>query len=399
MQCLCALLSLTYLAVGFSAARSHSATNGSSLHELLQVEGGQNGSGLYALDEGALADWRSLAGRKREGAERQHAAVRALLIFSYSVIIVVSLFGNVLVCHVVMKNKRVRSATSLFIANLAVADIFITLLNTPFTLVILYPLKPRMCTSQGAVCIVFIWLMASCFSLPHAIFQNLLTFVYSKDIVRSLCVPDFPDPSELYRQYLDLASFVLLYVLPLLMITAAYSAVARRLWRRNAIGDVTSEQYFLQRRKRKRTIKMLVLVVLVFAVCWFPLNCYVVLLSSHAIHSNNGIYFSFHWLAMSSTCYNPFIYCWLNQSFRAELTYLLSMCRNGRPGGRGGDSRGQETARMPPQLSGDHRAAWPESHASSRPSDHKESHALRTTSLGQSGKTDILSVEPIVNVS
>ncbi|XP_053507550.1 G-protein coupled receptor 83 [Ictalurus furcatus] len=436
-----ALRSLTCLAACLPGPHALGVSNGSSLHELLALaEAGSNGSSLYALDDGALADWRSLAWRKREGAEREHAAVRALLIFSYSVIIVVSLFGNVLVCHVVMKNKRSRSATSLFIANLAVADIFITLLNTPFTLVrfvnstwvfgrgmchisrfvqycslhvstltltaialdrrqvILYPLKPRMCTGQGAVCIVFIWLMASCFSLPHAIFQKLFTFVYSKDIVRSLCVPDFPDPSELYHQYLDLATFILLYMLPLLIITAAYSAVARRLWRRNAIGDVTSEQYFLQRRKRKRTIKMLVLVVLVFAVCWFPLNCYVVLLSSHAIHSNNAVYFSFHWLAMSSTCYNPFIYCWLNQSFRAELTYLLSMCRKGRARGRTSSGRGEEPDQRPLPLNSCHRAAWPESHASSQPSDHKESHALRTTSLGQSGKTDILSVEPIVTV-
>lgn len=219
--------------------------------------------------------------------------------------------------------------------------------------------------------------------------------LYSKDIVRSVCVPDFPDPSELYRQYLDLVSFVLLYVLPLVIITAAYSGVARRLWRRNTIGDVTSEQFFLQRRQRKRSIKMLVLVVVVFAVCWFPLNCYVVLLSSHAIHAHNGVYFSFHWLAMSSTCYNPFIYCWLNQSFRAELTYLLSMCRRRRGhGGRG------EPDREPPRADDDRMDAWPGSHASSRPSDREESHALRTTSLlGQSGKTDILSVEPIVTVA
>jgi len=41
----------------------------------------------------------------------------------------------VVVCHVVIKNKRMHSVTSLFIMNLAIADILITLLNTPFTLV------------------------------------------------------------------------------------------------------------------------------------------------------------------------------------------------------------------------------------------------------------------------
>lgn len=90
---------------------------------------------LLDFDEGMLADWRSLASRKRRGWESQDGGVKALLVAAYSLIIVVSLFGNSLVCHVVVKNKRTQSSTSLFIMNLAVADIFITVLNTPFTLV------------------------------------------------------------------------------------------------------------------------------------------------------------------------------------------------------------------------------------------------------------------------
>lgn len=130
-----------------------------------------------------------------------------------------------------------------------------------------------------------------------------------------MCVPDFPEPSDVYWQYIDLLTFVLLYLFPLLIITASYTSVACRLWRHNAIGDTTTAQHAAQRRKRRRTLTLLLLVVGAFAVCWFPLNCYVVLLSSHAIASSNALYFLFHWLAMSSTCYNPFIYCCLNPAF------------------------------------------------------------------------------------
>lgn len=70
--------------------------------------------------------------------ESHRPTIRALLIVAYSVIIVISLFGNVVVCHVVIKNKRMHSVTSLFIMNLAIADILITLLNTPFTLISLH---------------------------------------------------------------------------------------------------------------------------------------------------------------------------------------------------------------------------------------------------------------------
>ncbi|XP_035036614.2 probable G-protein coupled receptor 83 [Hippoglossus stenolepis] len=415
-------------------------------------------SGFFHLDfdEGLLEDWRSLASKKSRGGESQEGGVKVLLLAAYSLIIVVSLFGNILVCHVLVKNKRTQSATSLFIMNLAVADIFITVLNTPFTLVrfvnstwvfgrtmchisrfvqycslhvstltltaialdrrqvILHPLRPRRSQAQGRVWVVVIWIMATCFSLPHAIYQKLLTFTYSKEKERSLCVPDFPEPSDIYWQYIDLLTFILLYVLPLLIITASYTTVACRLWRHNAIGDTTTAQHATQRRKRRRTLAMLLLVVGVFAVCWFPLNCYVVLLSSQAIHSSNALYFCFHWLAMSSTCYNPFIYCCLNPTFRHELRLLYDMCR-----------RRQRVVGLEPELrpaaicTPCHRTAWPDNHESSRlrrdlpqpgqgssqqsgsSQSHnlKETHVLFTARKVLTGRADILSVEPIVAVS
>ncbi|XP_038854948.1 probable G-protein coupled receptor 83 [Salvelinus namaycush] len=466
MRGACLWLSLTYLAANPYGLGAREYNNSTVIGGVLFVdaEGLLNLSDPYTsnrtnvfsldLDEGTLADWRSMAGKKRYGGESQNGTVKSLLVVAYSVIIVISLFGNTLVCHVVIKNKRMHSATSLFIINLAVADILITLLNMPFTLVrfvnsswgfgkgmchisrfvqycslhvstltltaialdrrqvILHPLRPRMSPTRGVVCVILIWVMASCFSLPHAIYQKLLTFVYSKEKVRSLCVPDFPEPSDVYWQCIDLLTFILLYVLPLLIITAAYSTVARRLWRRNTIGDTTTAQFAVQRRKRRRTLAMLLAVVGVFAVCWFPLNCYVVLLSSQAIQSSNALYFCFHWLAMSSTCYNPFIYCCLNPAFRQELRLLLGMCQ------RRGRGRVGPVLVARPSCAPCHRAAWAESrtgfrpshasshpsHASSRPSHSssshqppKDRHAL--FSARHASKTDILSVEPIVAVS
>ncbi|KAG8447620.1 hypothetical protein GDO86_014939 [Hymenochirus boettgeri] len=360
-------------------------------------------------------------------AESQSSTVKALLIVAYSVIIVISLFGNILVCHVVIKNSRMQSATSLFIVNLAVADIMITLLNTPFTLVrfvsstwvfgklmchvsrfvqycsvhvsvltltaialdrhqvIMHPLKPRMSTVKGIICIIVIWFMASGFSLPHAVYQKLEQFFIGKT-VRMVCLPSFPYPADLFWKYLDLATFVLLYVLPLIVISITYTMVAKKLWLRNAIGDITMEQYYAHRRKKKMTLKMLMLVVVVFAVCWFPLNCYLVLMSSKVISSNNALYFAFHWFAMSSTCYNPFIYCWLNESFRSELKALLCVCR------RRGPSQSHALQSVSPPF----RHAWTENCNFKQGND---SQAAGSATNVNSGRTDISSVEPIVTVS
>ncbi|XP_066517522.1 G-protein coupled receptor 83 [Hoplias malabaricus] len=328
-------------------------------------------SRLQALNLSAL--WNlSSAAEPRYRADSQRPAVKALLAAAYSIIIIISLSGNTAVCHVVMKNKRMRSVTSIFIMNLAVADILITLLNTPFTLVrfvystwvfgrvmchisrfaqycsvhvsvltlvaiaidrhqvVMHPMKQRMSRLQGVVWVALIWMMATCFSLPHAIYQTLLRFEFGDQKVRMVCLPSFPDPSDLFWKYLDLTTFFLLFVLPLAIISVAYVVVAKKLWLRNAIGDVTLAQSTAHRRRKRMTMKMLMAVVLVFAVCWFPLNCYVVLLSSKIIQANNALYFCFHWLAMSSTCYNPFIYCWLNHSFRAELRTLPFLRRRGK---------------------------------------------------------------------
>ncbi|NWI54584.1 GPR83 protein, partial [Calyptomena viridis] len=193
--------------------------------------------------------------------------------------------------------------------------------------VILNPLKQRMSLTKGVLSISVIWLMAACFSLPHAIYQKLFQYNYREATVRSLCLPDFPEPAELVWKYLDLCTFLLLYLLPLLIISVTYTRLAKRLWLRNTIGDITMEQHLTHHRNKKKSIKMLMLVVVVFAVCWFPLNCYVVLISSLGIKTKNLLYFALHWFAMSSTCYNPFIYCWLNESFRSELRALLGLCQ------------------------------------------------------------------------
>ncbi|XP_072319740.1 G-protein coupled receptor 83-like [Eucyclogobius newberryi] len=459
------ILALVWLGTGGSAldnnslledgilSRAENPFNASSV----QTRNRTTGFFLLDLDEGLLEDWRSLASSRTRSGESQSRCVKGLLVAAYSLIIVISLFGNTLVCHVLVKNKRAQSPTSLFIMNLAVADIFITVLNTPFTLVrfvystwvfgrsmchisrfvqycslhvstltltaialdrrqvILHPLRPRMSLTQGGCWVAVIWIMGSCFSLPHAIYQQLLTFTYSKEKERRLCVPDFPEPSEVYWQYIDLLTFVLLYMLPLLIITASYTTVARRLWRHNAIGDTTIAQNATQRRKRRRTLAMLLVVVGVFAVCWFPLNCYVVLLSSQAIQSSNALYFCFHWLAMSSTCYNPFIYCCLNPTFRQELQLLLNMCKRRRP------VVGLEPECHPVEaVQPCHRTAWPDNDSSrSRPGEShpghsslqqnhsstshshnpKETHVVFSAREVLSGRTDIMSVEPIVAVS
>lgn len=117
------------------SARATEIPEGQAEEQSLEAALGVPNASRFFWNNYTFSDWQNFVGRRRYGAESQKPTVKALLIVAYSFIIIFSLFGNVLVCHVIFKNQRMHSATSLFIVNLAVADIMITLLNTPFTLV------------------------------------------------------------------------------------------------------------------------------------------------------------------------------------------------------------------------------------------------------------------------
>ena len=52
----------------------------------------------------------------------------------YSLIIFISLFGNLLVCYVILSKRRLRTrTTNILIANLTISDLLITTLNIPIT--------------------------------------------------------------------------------------------------------------------------------------------------------------------------------------------------------------------------------------------------------------------------
>jgi len=65
-----------------------------------------------------------------------------------------------------------------------------------------------------------------------------------------------------------------------------------------------------------QVVKMMIIVVVTFAICWLPYHVYFLatgwnkeLLRPKFIQQ---IYLSVMWLAMSPTMYNPIIYCCLN---------------------------------------------------------------------------------------
>ena len=67
---------------------------------------------------------------------------------------------------------------------------------------------------------------------------------------------------------------------------------------------------------------MLVTVVIIFSLCWLPYHVYFLASMSQPSVNQfkyiNLIFLISHWLAMSNSCCNPFIYCICSPTFRWE---------------------------------------------------------------------------------
>lgn len=183
-----------------------------------------------------------------------------LRIIFYGVICIVGTIGNTLVI-LAYRNPRMRSVTNLFIANLGVADLTVTLINVPLTVTyttlgrwpfgaflckaipyilgitifssvgtliaiaadryraIVHPLLPRIRTRHAIMIIAAIWIVAFICPTPLIIYQH---FKENQE-----CIEQWPTKKaqEIYTVML----FVALYVIPLIAISVLYFLICHNL--------------------------------------------------------------------------------------------------------------------------------------------------------------------------
>lgn len=78
-----------------------------------------------------------------------------------------------------------------------------------------------------------------------------------------------------------------------------------------------------------QVVKMLVIVVTMFGLCWLPLHIFTIVIDFYPSVLNYtspdeeklllGLYLGAHWLAMSNSFTNPIIYGFTNDSFRVSF--------------------------------------------------------------------------------
>uniref|UniRef100_A0A3B4XLQ2 Substance-P receptor n=1 Tax=Seriola lalandi dorsalis TaxID=1841481 RepID=A0A3B4XLQ2_SERLL len=280
---------------------------------------------------------------------------------AYSCIVIVSVVGNITVIWIIIAHKRMRTVTNYFLLNLAFAEASMSAFNTVinFTyavhnewyfglvycrfhnffpiaavfasiysmtaialdryMAIIHPLKQRMSSTETKVVVGVIWVLALLLAFPQYYYSNT-----DELPGRVVCYIDWPE----YKMYYVCVA-ILIYFLPLLVMGCAYLVVGLTLWASEIPGD-SSDRYKEQLTAKRKVVKMMIVVVCTFAICWLPYHVYFLLHQDFPEMFEEPfiqqVYLAIMWLAMSSTMYNPIIYCCLNDRFRAGFKQAFRCC-------------------------------------------------------------------------
>ncbi|GCB64699.1 cholecystokinin receptor type A-like isoform X2 [Scyliorhinus torazame] len=237
------------------------------------------------------------------------------------------------------------------------------------------PLKSRVwqTKSHAFKVITVTWLLSVVVMLPYPIYNTLVPFTRVNNSTGNMCRLLWPNDFTQQSWYIFL--LLILFLVPGIVMTIAYGLISRELYsgiqfemnrrKRSQVRKVSScgsdsrcedgDGCYIQNIKRnravemqrlsssnsvkadrprcnssaanlmakKRVIRMLIVIVIMFFICWTPIFCvnaWRAFDKSSADRLLSGTPISFiHLLSYTSACVNPIIYCFMNKRFRVAF--------------------------------------------------------------------------------
>ncbi|XP_033606134.1 gastrin/cholecystokinin type B receptor isoform X3 [Cryptotermes secundus] len=266
--------------------------------------------------------------------------VKTALVWIYSLTAALSVAGNVTVIVVLSFGKRSSGDLRAFLINLAVSDVTMAIFSIPFTYTMFmlgrWIFHPLFCSV--VIAMQHISVVVSVYTLT----------AIGIDRWHWECGEQWSSIED--GQTYTMLIFSVTFAVPLLSLAFTYTCVGRRLWLRASPGNADPTRDLTQLRAKRKIIKMLVTIVVLFALCWLPLQTFLLLyyfvpgFDSYQTDEERKVYalsyFACHWLANANSMVNPFVYCFMSDNFRADLRDLLTpRARNSRDSIRSASTR------------------------------------------------------------
>ncbi|XP_075224448.1 QRFP-like peptide receptor isoform X2 [Lycorma delicatula] len=218
---------------------------------------------------------------------------------------------------------------------------------------IVHPMRAKyVCTiSQARKIIIAIWIASFLLAVP-ILFIQVQMDVGSR-IKAYWCVRNFDD-RKLLRVY-ELYMLTLILILPTCVMAVTYSSICWEIWRvmkerchmTSGKATLTCESFPLSSKRHatfkttikaseeetgtvRQVIKMLVLIVVVFVICWAPLLIDNLLTAWEFLpYQRTGVlkhmYTFFNLMAYFNSCVNPIVYGFMSKNFRES--FHKALCR------------------------------------------------------------------------
>ncbi|KAI8794719.1 neuropeptide FF receptor 2, partial [Biomphalaria glabrata] len=303
-----------------------------------------------------------------------------LKVVFYIIAMVLDIVGNSIIIFIIILNRKMRTTTNVLILNLAVSDLFVGIFcmwihmgnqidsNWPFGsfmckftnfsqddtrsdrhadyctqllmsvtasvltltiisverfIAIVYPFKAKWSALTTVIVIVCTWVAAIATASPHLFVRHLFKTLW-QDREDRWC-------AEVWTQYYKdrdcntwprgkvvyyCVEGIVMYFLPIVIMIVTYSIISVKLLHRRAPGSLINSTSSAQDKSKKKVIKMLVAVLVVFTLCWTPQQTLLLMSVLGKPTTRSDIKYTAVFVAYFNSALNPILYGGFNENFR-----------------------------------------------------------------------------------
>ncbi|XP_046966933.1 adipokinetic hormone/corazonin-related peptide receptor variant I-like [Vanessa cardui] len=291
------------------------------------------------------------------------ASDQGFVVGIYSTLFVVGAVGNACVFVALVRSRRRKSRVNLLMTHLVVADLIVIFIVIPLEIgwrttnawlagnmackvflvlrafglylssnvlvcisldrffAVLYPLRLAVARNRSKTMLLFAWLVAFLCSLPQSLVFRVLHHPTVPDFQQCVSFEAFSNQHQ--ELAYNVTCLIAMYFFPLIVITVCYACIFWEIHNNSkeiSGKSLSTESGRIQLRRsdqrplaraRRRTLRMTVTIVSVFACCWLPyatMTLWYMFDRKSAIHVSAKVQDLFFIMAVSNSCMDPLVY-------------------------------------------------------------------------------------------